>query len=227
MISTGSTAMDSLLGGAIHTGIVTDIYGESGSGKSQLCFTLCANCAKDDREVVFVDTVGTFRPERIIEIGSRNALEKITLIRALTTLDQTNAINKIQDIYPRLLVIDTLTSLFSAEYSGPARHLAIMNYLHRLALLAIDLDCAVVVTNMIRYVPVLAMDQAGRKASQAAIPWQQREYLGRSISIYSHMRLKLEIMDAASSLFKAALIQPAGKDPVQFTISAQGISDTN
>ena len=80
---------------------------------------------------------------------------------------------------------------------------------------------------MIRYVPVLAMDQAGRKDSQAAIPWQQREYLGRSISIYSHMRLKLEIMDAASSLFKAALIQPAGKDPVQFTISAQGISDTD
>ena len=100
-ISTGSASIDSLLGGGVRAGMMTDIYGESGSGKSQLCFTLCANCVKDGGRAVFIDTAGTFRPERIVEIsGSPDALEKITFVRALNTLDQINAVNKVLDISP-------------------------------------------------------------------------------------------------------------------------------
>ena len=226
MIPTGSAAIDSLLGGGVRTGMVTDIYGESGSGKSQLCFTLCANCVKDGGRAVFIDTAGTFRPERIVEIsGSSDALEKITFVRALNTLDQINAVNKVLDINPQLVVVDTLTSLFSAEYSGPARHLAVMKHLHQLALLAINSGCAVVVTNMVRTAPITVVDQAGRNVVQAVIPSQQREYLGSSVSIYSHIKMKLEIVDAAKSMFRALLVQPAGKESVQFKITASGIYD--
>ena len=226
MISTGSKALDSLLGGGIRAGMVTDIYGESGSGKSQLCFTLCANCAKEGSRAIFVDTAGTFRPERIVEIaGSPGVLEKISFVRALTTRDQASAVKKIPDIGPRLVVIDTLTSLFSAEYSGPARHLAVMKHLHELALAAINSDCAVVVTNMVRNTPTIIVDQAGRNIAQAIIPSQQREYLGSSVSIYSHIKMKLEIANPAKSLIKAQLVQPAGKGLAQIAITAQGISD--
>jgi RecA/RadA recombinase len=225
-ISTGSNAVDSLLAGGVHTGMITDIYGESGSGKSQLCFTLCANCAKQGATTLFIDTAGTFRPERIMEIsGSQQALEKTTYIRALTTIDQTNATKKILEIEPALVVVDTLTSLFSTEYSGPARHLAVMNYLHKLALLAINSGCAIVVTNMVRTAPMTLVDQAGRNIAQAVIPSQQREYLGSSVSIYSHMKMKLEIVDSAKSSFQAVLVQPAGKGSVPFAIKVEGISD--
>jgi hypothetical protein len=207
--------------------MVTDVYGESGSGKSQLCFTLCANCAKDE-SVVFVDTAGTFRPERIVEIaGSPSALDKITFVRALNTFDQSSAVKKIADAGPRLVIVDTLTSLFSAEYSGPARHLAVMKHLHELALAAINADCAVVVTNMVRSAPITVVDQAGRNVAQAVVPSQQREYLASSVSIYSHMKLKLEILDAAKSSFQALLVQPAGKAPAPFAITPRGISDIN
>jgi RecA/RadA recombinase len=226
MISTGSAAIDSLLGRGVRAGMVTDIYGESGSGKSQLCFTLCANCVKNGGRAVFIDTAGTFRPERIVEIsGSPDALEKITFVRALNTLDQSNAVNRVLDISPQLVVVDTLTSLFSAEYSGPARHLAVMKHLHQLALLAINSGCAVVVTNMVRTAPITVVDQAGRNVVQAVVPSQQREYLGSSVSIYSHIKMKLEIIDAAKSMFRALLVQPAGKESVQFKITANGISD--
>lgn len=226
MISTGSAAIDSLLGGGVRAGMVTDIYGESGSGKSQLCFTLCANCVKDGGRAVFIDTAGTFRPERIVEIsGSPDALEKITFVRALNTLDQINAINRVLDISPQLVVVDTLTSLFSAEYSGPARHLAVMKHLHQLALFAINSDCAVVVTNMVRTAPITVVDQAGRNVAQAVVPSQQREYLGSSVSIYSHIKMKLEIVDASKSVFRALLVQPAGKEPAQFKITAKGVLD--
>jgi RecA/RadA recombinase len=225
-ISTGSDAIDSLLGGGVHRGMITDVYGESGSGKSQLCFTLCANCAKQGATTLFIDTAGTFRPERVMEISSsQEVLEKITYIRALTTIDQKNATKKILGIEPTLVVVDTLTSLFSIEYSGPARHLAMMNYLHKLALLAIKSGCAVVVSNVVRTAPKTLMDQAGRNIAQAVVPSQQREYLGSSVSIYSHMKIKLEILDSLKSSFQAVLVQPAGKGSVPFAIKAEGISD--
>jgi RecA/RadA recombinase len=218
--------MDALLGGGVRTGMATDIYGESGSGKSQLCFTLCANCVRDGGRAMFVDTAGTFRPERIVEIsGSPGALDKITFVRALHTLDQAGAVEKILGVDPRLLVVDTLTSLFSAEYSGPARHLAVMKHMHELAIVAINAGCAVVVTNMVRNAPITVVDQAGRNVAQAVVPSQQREYLGSSVSIYSHMKLKLEIVNAAKSSFRALLVQPAGKEPAPFAITPCGISD--
>lgn len=226
-ISTGSKALDALLGGGIHTGMITDIYGESGSGKSQLCFTLCANCGRDAVSTLFIDTAGTFRPERIVEIsGSQLSLEKITYVRALTTIDQMNATKKILEVRPTLVVVDSVTSLFSTEYSGPQRHRALMKYLHELALLAINSRCAIVVTNMVRTAPPITLiDQAGRNVAQAVIPWQQREYLGSSVSIYAHMRIKLEIVDVANSSFQAILVQPAGRGSAPFSITTLGISD--
>jgi RecA/RadA recombinase len=208
--------------------MLTDVYGESGSGKSQLCFTLCSNCANDGGTALFIDTAGTFRPERIVEItGSPDALEKIMFVRPLNTVDQGNAIKRILNRGPRLVVVDTLTSLFSAEYSGPARHLAVMKHMHELALAAISADCAVVVTNMVRSAPITMMGQAGRNMSQVAVPTPQREYLGSSVSIYSHLKIKLEIVDATKSSFRALLIQPAGREPMPFVITPRGVSDAN
>ncbi len=226
-ISTGSKAIDSVLGGGIRTGMITDIYGESGSGKSQLCFTICANCANGSASVLFIDTTGTFRAERIMEIsGSKLTLEKISYIRVFTTTEQSNATKKIIELRPRLVVIDSLTSLFSIEYSGPERHRAMMKYMHELATLAVNLRSAIVVTNMIRNAPPLALvDQAGRNIAQALVPWQQREFLGSSVSIYSHIKIKLEILTSAKSSFQAVLIQPPGKEPAPFVITRAGISD--
>jgi RecA/RadA recombinase len=226
-ISTGSKAIDSVLEGGIRTGMVTDIYGESGSGKSQLCFTLCANCAKKAASTLFIDTTGTFRPERIMEIsGSQLVLEKITYVRAFTTMDQMKATRKILEIQPALVIVDGLTYLFSTEYAGPERHRVLMKYLHELAVLAITSDCAIVVTNMVRTAPPISViDQAGRNVAQAIVPWQQREYLGSSVSLYSHVRMKLEIVDSTKSSFRAVLLQPSGKGSVPFAISVLGVSD--
>jgi RecA/RadA recombinase len=211
-IPTGSKALDAALGGGARGGFLTDVYGESGSGKSQLCFTLCANCARTGDRAMFVDTAGTFRPERISEIaGSSNALDRIAFVRALHTEDQIAALEKARGMNVQLLIIDTLTSLFSAEYAGPARHLAVMSHLHDLSLFAITSGCAVVVTNMIRNVPT-----EGKPV--------QREYLGSSVSIYSHAKVRLEIENAASGQFKAIMIQPPGKTAL-FSITALGVSD--
>jgi hypothetical protein len=80
---------------------------------------------------------------------------------------------------------------------------------------------------MVRSAPVTVVDQAGRNVAQAVIPSEQREYLGSSVSIYSHMKLKLEIVDPSRSLFRALLVQPPGREPVPFALTPRGISDIN
>src|SRR5712691_8471295 len=69
--STGSRALDELLLGGIETQAVTEFYGEFGSGKSQICHTMCATARQPidsggmDSGVIYIDTEGTFRPERV------------------------------------------------------------------------------------------------------------------------------------------------------------------
>ena len=112
LISTGSTRLDQLLGGGIRAGMLTDIYGESGSGKTQLCFTLAANCIKKNNgKVIFVDTAGTFRPERILEIGgSSDVLEGVMVLRAFGTGDQQNILKKVWAVTDRADVASALTA---------------------------------------------------------------------------------------------------------------------
>ena len=238
IIRTGSTSIDRLLGGGIRSGMVTDIFGQSGAGKSQLCFMLCANYAKYSKQedtILFIDTVGTFRPERISEIAgtkkSNNILNKIIFVRALSTADQINAIKRIPDINARLTIIDTATSLFSDEFTGVTRHMALRKYLHRLSIAAINFDCAIVITNMIRTVPIRTtiIDQGGGHditiTKTITNSFQQREFMEASVSIYTHMKLKLEVISLEKSLFRASLIQPLQKRHALFTITSKGIGD--
>ena len=62
--------MDQMLGGGIATMSITEVFGEFRCGKTQLGHTLSvvAQLPKDmggaEGKVAFVDTEGTFRPER-------------------------------------------------------------------------------------------------------------------------------------------------------------------
>ena len=243
IISTGSLSLDHLLGGGIRTGLVTDIYGPSGTGKSQLCFSLCVNSAKYLKKkemIMFVDTVGTFRPERVSEIADQQRnneiLDKIIFIRAFSTNDQIKSIKKIYDIRPLLIIIDSATSLFSTEYKGASRHLVLMNHLHELSFAAVNFDCAVVITNMVRNVPIVRtiIDHGDNNIDKVintttttttSNSYQQREFMGTSVSIYSHIKLRLEIVNSEKSIVQASLMQPIRRSPVSFRIISRGFSD--
>jgi len=244
IISTGSLSLDRLLGGGIRTGLLTDVYGPSGTGKSQLCFSLCVNSAKYLKQkemIMFIDTVGTFRPERVSEIARQETnneiLDKIIFIRAFSTNDQIKSLRKIYDIKPLLIIIDSATSLFSTEYRGASRHLVLMNHLHELSFAAINFDCAVVITNMVRNVPVVRtisdlgdnnVNKVIKKKTTTTTTsnsYQQREFMGTSVSIYSHIKLRLEIVNSEKSIVRASLMQPSPRGQVSFRIISRGFSD--
>ncbi len=87
--STGSRALDELLLGGIETQAVTEFYGEYGSGKSQICHTLCAMARQStesgglDSAVIYIDTEGTFRPERLGQIATARGLDHSHVLKSV------------------------------------------------------------------------------------------------------------------------------------------------
>ncbi len=221
VISTGSTALDKMLNGGIRVGMLTDIFGASGSGKTQLCFQLCVNCTKPvnkeglDASVLFIDSTNTFRPERLVSIAryyglDNKILDKIYLRKVYSSTDQMVAIKhipKIQNL--KLVIVDSVSDLFSFEYKqslSAEKHMQFMRLMHELALLAVNYDIAVVITNNIRF----SNDM-------------QREYLGRSISTFIHTKIELS---KDNGLFRAKLLQPVLEPHSEFyQISEKGVTD--
>ena len=182
MISTGLLGLDKLLRGGVAAGTITDIFGPAGSGKTQLAMQICANLL-DTGNVIYEDTSGGFRPERMLDlIKSRGKndklLDKIIVARTTNTAEQANYVNKIVEINPSLVVIDDISSLFSFEYSRESntleKHLRFMQYMHMLSLAAIQKKIPVVVTNIVR--------RSGE---------EERENLDKSISMFTHKKIRL------------------------------------
>lgn len=79
-ITTGATAVDKILGGGIETSSITELFGEFRTGKTQLAHTLCVTSQLSfdmnggQGKVVYLDTEGNFRPERIESIAERFGL---------------------------------------------------------------------------------------------------------------------------------------------------------
>lgn len=167
MISTGLQKLDDFLSGGIPDGVITDIYGASGTGKTQLLFQICINAIKNGGNVLYQDTTGSFRPERILEIQKQqnltfDILEKITVSRITNTSEQLKSIDIMNASNFSLIVIDNITDLFSYEYSKDdaifEKNSIFIKYLHNLSLVAINKKIPVVITNMIRNIEGIEME---------------------------------------------------------------------
>jgi len=159
MIPTGLQKLDEFLSGGIPSGIIVDIFGGAGTGKTQLLLQLSINSIKNGGHVLYLDTNGEFRPERILEIQKQTKtdydfLQQITVSRLTNTSEQIKSIKNIQNNHFSLIVIDNITDLFSYEYkkneSTVEKNFVFMKYMHDLSKFAIRNKIPIVVTNMIR-----------------------------------------------------------------------------
>ena len=121
MISTGLQKLDKFLSGGIPNGVIIDIFGGNGSGKTQLLLQLSINSIKNGGRVLYLDTTGGFRPERILQIQKQSKiqfdfLQQITVSRLTNTSEQIKSIDDIRNNDFSLIVIYNVTDLFSFEY---------------------------------------------------------------------------------------------------------------
>ncbi len=80
-ITSGSKNLDELIGGGFETQAVIEVFGEFGSGKSQLAHQLAVTVQLPkekgglEAESIFIDSENTFRPERIVQIAEHYGLD--------------------------------------------------------------------------------------------------------------------------------------------------------
>ncbi|MFQ6010760.1 MAG: ATPase domain-containing protein [Nitrososphaerales archaeon] len=161
-IPTGSKALDRVLDGGIHGGVLTDFYGESGSGKTQLCHQLCVNAVNgsNDGGVAYIDTASGFRPERLVEIAEARGLnsdsisKRVFVVSPRSVSEQLQGLEDLQKLKPILIVLDNLIENFLLDFQSSGslslRQDLLFMYLHRLSTLAIERKIPVVVTNIVR-----------------------------------------------------------------------------
>ena len=133
-LSSGSEVFNELLGGGFESQSIIELFGEFGSGKTQIAHQLCVivQLPKEkggmDGHAFYIDTENTFRPERIVqmaeglELDPEEVLSKIHVARAYNSNHQMLLVEKVKelskDAQARLLVVDSLTAHFRAEYVG-------------------------------------------------------------------------------------------------------------
>jgi len=170
-ISTGSNNFNNLLGGGFETGGIVECFGEFGSGKTQIGHILSVNSQllEEGAVAVYIDTENTFRPERILSLAkaaglnTEKALKNIKVARAYNSDHQMLLAEKIEDLIKKqklnvkLVVIDSLTAHFRAEFIGRGtladRQQKLNRHMHTLLRLADLNNLCVYVTNQVMSKP--------------------------------------------------------------------------
>ena len=169
--ATGSQNFDDLLNGGFESQAITELAGEFGSGKSQVCHTLCIAASQliensrhdDPGNIIFIDSENTFRADRVHQIAEQRGLDPLPILEkifhckvyssehlesVINDLDKT-----IEQYNAKLVIIDSIISLHRAEFSGRGtlaeRQQRLGKMLNKLRRYADIYNIAVVITNQV------------------------------------------------------------------------------
>ncbi len=162
-LQTGCISLDKLLGGGFPAKTISLIYGEAETGKTSLVIQCAVACARRGIKSLFIDTNGIFSYERLLQIAEYD-FEKIApllnLARPITFQEQSRAIDSIEKIVTNkfgLIVVDTITSLYSVELNGTEETYCANRELNRqlavLTQVAKTCGLAVLVVSQVRSIP--------------------------------------------------------------------------
>jgi DNA repair protein RAD51 len=214
MMRTGFGILDDVLGGGLKSGTITDVFGASGTGKTQLVLQIVTNLISQGGTVFYQDTTGSFRPERIVEMLKARGLDsslldRVTVGRITNTAEQLKNISKINESDFALVVIDNVTDLFSFEYSKEDQMLERANqfakYMKQLSQAALNKKIPIVIVNMVR-----------------SISDVEQENLDSVISIFTHTKIKLS---KKSTGYEGEVFEPFKKNRFQYKITKEGLVD--
>ncbi|GAB6021087.1 recombinase rad51 [Chamberlinius hualienensis] len=235
-VTTGSKELDKLLGGGVETGSITEIFGEFRTGKTQICHTLAVTCqlpidmGGGEGKCLYIDTEGTFRPERLLAVAERyglsgsDVLDNVAYARAYNTDHQLQLLIQASAMMAEsryaLLVVDSATALYRTDYSGrgelSARQMHLARFLRMLLRLADEFGVAVVISNQV-------VAQVDGSAMFAADP--KKPIGGNIIAHASTTRLYLRKGRGETRICKIYDSPCLPEAEAVFAINADGIGD--
>jgi len=235
-LTTGCADFDKMLGGGIETKSITEVFGEYRTGKSQLCLTLAVTAQLPEEigggegRALILDTEGTFRPERIIEISKRfdlngeDVLNNIRVSRVNTPDHLESSLKKaaamlVAEEY-RLLVVDSIIAPFRFEYCGRGelaeRQQRLGAVLVTLKKMAEEFNIAVVLTNQVCADP---------GAMAAFVPDAKKAVGGHVLAHASDTRIMLRKGKGDTRVGKITDSPWRAEQEAQYQITEGGIND--
>ncbi|CAJ0838957.1 10512_t:CDS:10 [Entrophospora sp. SA101] len=232
-ISTLSNSFDQLLGGGVQLGKITEFYGTLTVGKTTLGIQLCVNVQIPDclngpqGEALFIDTEGTFYPSRAQEIARETAsiipvkfgmdedtiLSKVHVKRVVHYLGLTFELfkdsalkNFIKDHSIKLIVIDSISYLFSQIHDIKMRTRLLNKFSQDLTKFVTEFDLAIVLLNQL----TTKIEKSERSES-----WGHHST--NRIELYWHNEIR------CAKLIKSPYSD--NKKPIQYQINMGGIRD--
>jgi len=235
VLSTGSKELDKLLEGGIETGSLTELYGEFRTGKTQLCHTLCVTAqlpldqGGGEGKAMYIDTEGTFRPQRLQAIAERYGvdpgcvLENVVYARAHNSEQQKELLKQACALMSEdrfsLLVVDSATALYRTDYMGRGelseRQMQLAQFLRALTRMSAEFGIAVVLTNQ-----VVANPDGMAFAKDATKPIG-----GNIIAHASHTRLQFKKARGENRVCKVIDSPSIAESEASFSVGAAGIDD--
>jgi len=232
-ITTGSKALDNLLGGGVETQAITETYGAFGSGKTQLAHQLSVNVQLPPEKgglgkaAVYIDCEGTFSPNRILSMAKAKGLDpqatlkNIFVARAFNAEHQMFIVEKLREQIEEknigLIVIDSITSHFRAEYIGRGelaeRQQKLNKHLHVLQRLADAFNLAVYITNQVMADPSVIFGDPTRPVG------------GHILGHFSTYRIYLRRSKENIRIAKLIDAPNLPENEVAFKITEEGIKD--
>lgn len=232
-ISTGSTNLNVLLGGGIETQSVTEFHGAFGSGKTQIAFQLAINVQKPrdegglDGTCMYLDSEGTFRPERVVQLAKEAGLDHKKILDGIYVARCYNSDHqmilaeslgeKIKEKNVKLIIIDSVTSNFRADYSGrgelATRQQRLNRHLHTLQRITDVFNVAIYITNQVMSRPDILYGDPTRPIG------------GHILGHFSTHRVYVRKSKGNTRIARVVDSPNLPENEIVFKITAAGISD--
>lgn len=149
------SSIDEILEGGFEYGTITEIYGDGGSGKTNLCLITARSAARRNERVLYMDTEGV-SSERISQIfrDDHESLKRIVFTRPKSLSEQyaiiSDVANRINEYEFKLIIVDSVTQLYRLERKDSKMSKEILNSIIGLLLsIAREGDACVIVTNQV------------------------------------------------------------------------------
>lgn len=164
-LSSGTKIIDELLDGGAEQGSITNFYGPPGSGKTNISLLFTLSGLKHGK-TIYVDTENGFSTERFFQIGGTKEDLKQVLYETPTNFkEQIKAIQKLKNLDIKLIVVDSVVSLYRLEINKDnftevnkdlAKQLAILSFIAK------EKKIPVIVTNQVYSVNSDEIELSGR-----------------------------------------------------------------
>lgn len=215
------TPIDRILEGGVEHRAVTNVYGESGTGKSNIAIMAALSCIDSGKKALYIDTEGGFSFERLDQLasgGGSRYLKSLLLLEPKTWKEQCDRVEELEKLVKSenigIIIIDSIVSLYRLELSDDnfqEINRQLMKQYSRLSQIAREKDMPVLVTNQVYSVAgkiELTSKTIGRYWSKSLVKLEKLELPGHRVAtIIKHRSIpegkSIEFVIAQNSLKEA------------------------